>query len=393
MSLLLDLLEATYDLYKKMEDIRPGSLLNSLINNLIPSFSSVGLTMKAPILKALHDSHLKIMMQAKSSSPELDRNLAKAILDIKYPGTENKPIKEHPKHTSASASSSTGDASEMKNEPHKFDIVSEILKAGAHFVYGNITKEAAANTIDGLLPTLEKAFANIEGVDVYFFKVKEFLRQAADLKENEMLKQRFLDTEIEAGKKTRRITALEEEIRQTKAASKTADDTQTEKILELQTKLFRAPNGATTTVVVDLNAALDANQKLAQKLKVAESEKAALIKQASDRISLLEKTLRAERQKNAAQAQAQTSAETPTTKPTNPAGLVSGIPASFSMSRMVSNLSGLGMGSGKPSTMFNHSIVVNGRNGTLHTAASTTQAASTPTVQSTTPKPGQGNSY
>jgi hypothetical protein len=243
------------------------------------------------------------------------------------------------------------------------------------------------------LPTLEKAFANIEGVDVYFFKVKEFLRQAADLKENEMLKQRFLDTEIEAGKKTRRITALEEEIRQTKAASKTADDTQTEKILELQTKLFRAPNGATTTVVVDLNAALDANQKLAQKLKVAESEKAALIKQASDRISLLEKTLRAERQKNAAQAQAQTSAETPTTKPTNPAGLVSGIPASFSMSRMVSNLSGLGMGSGKPSTMFNHSIVVNGRNGTLHTAASTTQAASTPTVQSTTPKPGQGNSY
>jgi hypothetical protein len=197
MSLLLDLLKTAHTVYKNMEDTRKLPYVDSFIPSIVPR----GLTSKAHILgdpfKLFCDRRLT------DHSTSYDLALATEILKLKYPDSEkNAPS------TSASSTEVKDDSPDKK----KLEIILSILRTCANLESDNIKDDLARKNLDEIKPHFEAAFAGVEDADYFILTACEFVRLTPDLKNIAHLNQRFVDTEIECGQKTRKIAEIESKL-------------------------------------------------------------------------------------------------------------------------------------------------------------------------------------
>jgi hypothetical protein len=202
MSLLLDLLKLAHTVYKNMEDTRELPYLDSLV----PSFVPRGLSSKAHILEDAFTYFLNRLLAEPSITH--DQALANAILKLEHPDSE--------KNTLATTSNEAKDDS---SEKKKLNIILHILKTCAYLETGSTDADVAIKSLDEIKPDFETAFANdtlkskhpnvVREANYFLYKAYEFIKLTPDLKNITHLKQRFLDTEIEAGQKTQKMTELE----------------------------------------------------------------------------------------------------------------------------------------------------------------------------------------
>jgi hypothetical protein len=408
MSLLLDLLNDTYNLHKKMEDARTGSLLSKFI--------WTPFTFNAPTLKSLYDTHLQSIMTSDSPAAQ-DSALATAILELKYPGTENKS------NTAPNASDTSSTVTELKDEApaeevlkekapkkKKFDILADILKACANLANGHLNKEATLQAINELTPLLQEEFSHLDGVDLYIFKVHEFVRIMADLKENQFLRSRFIETEAECGKKTTKIAGLEADQLQANAAFlkmkadyqkslDTQNDNETE-IVTLKEKIFRPMAHTKPSDAPDIIATLDTLKKLRHDIRIIQNEKQLLEKQAQEKIAALQAELLAEQNKNLSFGKMRTAAsvkqvmQTSSSSPTQSFRIPPGVtlnhgPRLFNSRSLMSSTFSAVANALSPSTISTAQPLT-----VLESMQSTTNNSSSSTPPTLPPKPGsRGSSY
>jgi hypothetical protein len=204
MSLLLDLLKLAYTVYKNMENTRELPYFDSLV----PSFVPRGRSSKAHILEDPFNFFLNRLLAEPAISH--DQALATEILKLEYPDSEK---------NAQAASSGGNEAKDDSNDKKKLNIILNLLKACAHLETGNTDADVAKKNLDELTPHFEAAFANetlrskhpdvAREANYFLYKAYEFVRLTPDLKKIAHLRQRFLDTEIEAGQKTQKIAELE----------------------------------------------------------------------------------------------------------------------------------------------------------------------------------------